>query len=861
MTTIRIFILTAMAVCGVFQPAVDAGEKILRVPTPGDGPRLMSADRLYRSAMEVALSPDGKTLYVSDFTAGAIVVLDAATGEKRRDITVPGQPVGLAVSKDDSTLYVADYGRCKVLAVDTRKGSVAAEVAVGRRPFGIALAPKANRLYACNLYTNDVSVIDAGAMRELARIKVVREPRFVAVTPDESKAVVSNSLPVGPTTAKDVAMDVSVLDLRSNTVAATLRMVVGASNGRGVAVSADGQWGYVAGMRALFNAPVTQIERGWELTSVVHVIDLKKDSHYATVVLDSTLQGAPNPYGLAASPDGRRLYVGLAGTSQVVAVDVEGLLSKSPARIRPAEFERDEIPATQRATKDLGAPEFLQRHLGQLTRYGLANRLEVRGNGPRGMCVSADGKRLYVASYYSGSVACLDTITGATLFSKTLGPQPEADAVRRGEMYYNDAQHGFEEWASCASCHPEGRADGLNWDLINDGIGNPKETKSHLYAEWTPPVMARGVRATAEMAVRTGFKWIQFAQVPDERVADIREYMKSLRPEPSPYLTEDGKLSEAARRGKAIFRDEAVCGACHSGPYFTNRKSYDVGTLDPQFNNPDGFFDTPTLVEIWRTGPYLHDGRALTIEDVFTRFNKNDRHGVTSKLTKQQVEDLSAYMLSIGTEEPVLPHPEPEAAPPGRLETAGAAPAANAVSAQRGHDDNRSGAQWAVETADEPFLEASRRKFEEARLRAERLPGQIGPLLRAGRYEEAAQSARNAAKPFAQIDAVELFFERWWLSAELMAAQEKKVAEAIAAGKLASKTRGQDPNDLCELAGKLSDTNNNWDMLALGLLYLYRGGDSQRAMECFRVAERRGWDMSWFTARALDGRQTKETSK
>lgn len=869
----RITVVLALATSILWAaPAVTADERSMWVPTPGDGPRLMSPNEKYRSAMEVALSPDETTLYVSDFTMGSVVVMDAARGTRQKEIRLPGQPVGLAVSNDGRTLYVADYGRCKVLAVDVSTGIVAREVNVGRRPFGIALAPKANRLYACNLYSGDVSVIELGAMKEMketSRIPVVREPRFIAVTPDESKAIVSNSLPTGPTTARDVAIDVSILDLHTGKAAATLRMVVGASNGRGVAVSPDGKWGYVASMRALFNAPVTQIERGWELTGVLNIVDMIHHRHHATVILDSTLEGAPNPYGVTTSPDGKYVYISLASTGQVVEVDMEGLLSATPKRLQKPAHERDEKPARARAKSELGDPEFLQRNLGQLARYGLARRLEVDGNGPRGIRVSSDGKRLYVANYYSGSVACLDTATGKTLFSRALGPQPEAGAVRRGEMFFNDALNGFEKWTSCASCHPEGRADGLNWDLTNDGIGNPKETKSHLYAEWTPPVMARGVRSNAEVAIRAGFKWIQFCQVPDDRIADIRDYLKSLRPEPSPYLTQDGKLTASARRGKKIFEEEAVCGACHRAKYFTDLKAYDVGTRDTQFNNPDGVFDTPSLVEIWRTGPYLHDGRAVTIEEVFTTFNQNDRHGVTSHLTEQQIRDLCAYMLSIGTERAAPPHPEPRKRRAVLRGPTGEARGRATVSRAGGYErrEESFARKRALERTESAFLEASREKFEEARQHAAKLPGQIEPLLRAGRYSEAAEAARNAAAPFAGIDAVELFFERWWISAELMAALEKKTVDAIACGKLSGALGGEEaktavraglpqgrrpPKNLCELAAKVSDAESNWDMVALGLLYLYRAQNGERAADCFHAAESRGWDCSWFMGRTRE---------
>src|SRR5204862_1447522 len=92
----------------------------------------------------------------------------------------------------------------------------------------------------------------------------------------------------------------------------------------------------------------------------------------------------------------------------------------------------------------------------------------------------------------------------------------EETTVRKGEKLFNDGLLSFQGWLSCASCHgPDGRVDGLNWDLLNDGIGNPKNTKSLLLAHRTPPAMSQGVREDAEEAVRAGIRHILFAERPD----------------------------------------------------------------------------------------------------------------------------------------------------------------------------------------------------------------------------------------------------------------------------------------------------------------------------------------------------------
>jgi cytochrome c peroxidase len=154
--------------------------------------------------------------------------------------------------------------------------------------------------------------------------------------------------------------------------------------------------------------------------------------------------------------------------------------------------------------------------------------------------------------------------------------------------------------------------------------------------------MISGARGNAEEAVRAGIKHILFAVRPEEDAVDIDEYVKSLKPMPSPYLLE-GKLSDSAERGKQIFA-KARCISCHSGPLHTDLRQYNVGTgsgLDK-----DRLFDTPTLVEVWRTAPYLYDGRAATVEEVITTYNPEDKHGVTSNLTDSQIKDLAAFVLS-----------------------------------------------------------------------------------------------------------------------------------------------------------------------------------------------------------------------
>jgi len=104
-------------------------------------------------------------------------------------------------------------------------------------------------------------------------------------------------------------------------------------------------------------------------------------------------------------------------------------------------------------------------------------------------------------------------------------------------------------------------------------------------------------------------------------------------------------LTAAAERGKALFETKADCVRCHPAPYFTDQQSHNVGILSP--NEPDGLYDTPALIEAYRTAPYFHDGRARTLREALTIHNEKGLHGETDDLTEQEAADLVAYLLSL----------------------------------------------------------------------------------------------------------------------------------------------------------------------------------------------------------------------
>jgi cytochrome c peroxidase len=110
---------------------------------------------------------------------------------------------------------------------------------------------------------------------------------------------------------------------------------------------------------------------------------------------------------------------------------------------------------------------------------------------------------------------------------------------------------------------------------------------------------------------------------------------------PNPYR---GRDSAAEARGAALFVSTG-CSLCHPAPRFTDQKLHDLG-----FKKADDYrsrFDTPSLRGVYRNGPWLHDGRARTLHELFTEHNPKDVHGRTKGLTPQELNDLIAYVRTL----------------------------------------------------------------------------------------------------------------------------------------------------------------------------------------------------------------------
>ena len=534
-------------------------------------------------------SPDGKTLL--------------------RTIPVDESPTGILLDADKAYVTTnAATGHLQIISLETGKQETA--IATGSGACYPIFGPDKKHIYVCNQFQNTVSEVDPAIHQVIRSVKVLREPKSALFSKDGEYLFVTNFLPAQRADVDYVAACVSVIRMSDFTKLKDIQLANGSNALRGICMTPDGKYIYISHNLGRFTVPTSQLQQGWMNTSAFSIIDVAKQEFIGAVVVDEPERGAAGIWSIVCNDE--TLFITHSGTHEISVIDHKAMLDKFL-----------NYPNKSMLDYDL---RFL---------YGLRKRIPLEGNGPRKM-IMENGK-LYIPTYFADILNIVDAQT-CEIATVNLNPDREESAENKGERYFNDASHCFQNWQSCNGCHPgDARTDGMNWDLMNDGVGNSKNCKSLLFSHPTPPSMISGIRETAEWAVRAGFKFIQFFDITEEDAVCVDAYLKSLRPVPSPYLV-DGELSDLAKEGRKIF-EKLNCTECHSGPYYTDLKMHRIGE-DIEFEKG---WDTPTLREVWRTAPYLFDGRAATMEEVF----EIHKHGIDKKVSKKEIKALTEYVNSL----------------------------------------------------------------------------------------------------------------------------------------------------------------------------------------------------------------------
>ncbi|MBI4584606.1 MAG: beta-propeller fold lactonase family protein [Planctomycetes bacterium] len=598
------------------------------------------ADRLarprYRSPLNLAVSADGRRLFAAASQGDALLVVDLENLRLLSEIPVGSRPNSVALSADGRRAYVSCEGADSVSVVDLESGSAVAALPAGSAPAGLAISRDGSTLFIANWFGNDLSAVDLRRGEEARRLPAGSNPYDLALTPDGQHLLVTNQLSFTSSRPSPPVSEVTVMDVEKREVAGRIQLQ-NAHLLEGVAVAPEGDLALITLVRPKNLLPATQVARGWMMTNGLGVVDLKT-RQAVQLLLDEPNAFYADPCDVAFTPDGRLAFVSHSGADAVTVIEV--------ARLREL---LESMTAEERRTAG--------NHLG-LSRRFVKARIPTGAN-PKGLAVSPDGKRVYVAERLADRIAVIDVERLQISGSIDVTATRRETVLRRGEKLFNSAARTFQGQFSCRSCHPNNHVDRLQYDFEPDGLGrNIVDNRTLLEIDRTGPFKWNGKNTS--MYMQCGMRFAKFlTRVEPFSFDDLNAmvaFLRSLRNPPNSHRAKDGTLTPAQARGKALYERAAMkdgtpippksrCLTCHPPPFFTNRQKADVGSISPA--DSSGEFDTPQLRNIYQSAPYLHDGKAATLEEIWTRFNPDDTHGVTVDFSKSDLNDLIEYLKTL----------------------------------------------------------------------------------------------------------------------------------------------------------------------------------------------------------------------
>lgn len=579
----------------------------------------------------LVISPDGKKVYVALDDRDEVAEADIFSRQVTRHVGIAGRPFGLALDAAGKNLFVTCRDGDRVAVIDTERFQETATAPVGTAPVAVAFCRTrpGDRLIVANSMSDDVSVLSVNPLQELGRLPAGREPFAVTATSDGTRAFVANRLVNLESVKKIPAAELTEIDTEK--VRVLRRVPVDSGHlSEGICAASSRDWVLTPFVKVHNLVPITQVADGWVMCSGLAIYDLKTRGALQ-VPLDEANDYFADPSGITVDPSGKRAFIASGGGDVITVMDLERLSGW---------LEKAEASTKREAINDLSLS----------SEYVIA-RIPTKRN-PRQLAISPDGNTLLVAERLDDSILVVDVKNLRTQGRIVLGDGGLDDPIRRGERMFTTAAYTFQHQFSCRSCHPDGHMDGLPYDFDTTGVGdNLLDNRSLLAVAGTEPFKWNGKNPSLEVQCGPRFAKVLMRTdpIPEKQLHDLTTYIKSLPPPRNPRTIGNGPTS-AQGRGREIFFATKTpggkeipyqkrCSSCHRPPLYTVKLSFDVGT--------GGDFDTPHLLGIATTAPYLHDGRAQSLEEIWTVYSTNDSHGVTSYMNKEQLNDLVEFLKTL----------------------------------------------------------------------------------------------------------------------------------------------------------------------------------------------------------------------
>jgi DNA-binding beta-propeller fold protein YncE/mono/diheme cytochrome c family protein len=562
-----------------------------------------------RGPSALLFTPDGKRLYVAEQDENDIAVLDPNSGKPLYHLPSGGeQPTALALSADGSTMAVANTFSGSVGILDLEKRTLRTQVPLLGEPCGVVITRSGTAFVSVG-QLDQIAVLDLAAGKITERLPVGHQPRSLLLTPDGSTLLCANR----------IGGSLSLIDVETHKEKARIPLPV--TNLRGLALSPDGTRVYLTGQQPHNDIPTDKPEAIW--SNVLCMVHLANGSGTLERILplDMTGRGSADPCGVVVDANEENVYVTLSGTHEAMRVPV--YFPNSPGH----KADQKQFPP---------------------------QRVHVGAN-PRAIALRPGGAELWIGNHLGNSLSVISNAVGTTAPTALQGslrqvelgaPTPSPNRRLKGRYLFTSAHIVRGRHFSCDSCHPDGNTDGLSWKLAHvkepPEVRNTRDLRGSLLLTapygWTSREEDFEVFVEDEVA---GLLKTHLLQHPE--VHALWDLVNETPLPPNPYRNPDGSMTPAAQRGQRLFTGQAGCVSCHASDMRGGTKRHEwIGTTPPGLK-----LDVPHLVGAYESAPYLHDGRAATLEEVFTRYNPNHMHGNAHTLTPEQFRDLMEYVREL----------------------------------------------------------------------------------------------------------------------------------------------------------------------------------------------------------------------
>jgi len=620
---------------------------------------------------------------------------------------LPKASSGMLEHSTESQVWNVNPDNDTVAVIDTQSLSLLAEIDVGSEPVSVAEAPDGN-VWVVNRQSASISVVNPSSLAVIATYPLQRASQPYGIVMDSNSALVALQAigkvqRVGLNGVAGISADVGAnpRHLALNGAADTLyvsRYITDPLPGEDTAfVTVDNGTQKFGGEVLVFDAA--------SLTQQTNIVL----AHINRIASEHEGPGVPNYLGpVVISPTGDSAWLPskqdniLAGElrnganltfDQTVRAVTSKIDLENNSELTFSRIDHDNASVAGHSVFDpLGITLFTSLEGNrQVSVIDVQTGIEIgrfdTGRAPQSMAVSKDGTKLYVHNFMDRSVGIYDIeditqrglVNSAELATVNTVSNEELDAtVLRGKQLFYDSRDdrlAALDYMSCASCHVDGEHDGRIWDFtgVGEGLRNTITLKgrggdAHGLIHWTGNfdeiqdfegqirdfAGGTGLMDDADFAATEPTLGAPKAGLSTDLDA-LAAYMESLLTvDESPWRNADGTMTADALNGESLFTANG-CATCHEGTLFTDSNSallHDIGSSMPEsgqrLGGPLTGFDTPTLLGVWRTAPYLHDGSAPTLEDAIAAHT-------SITVTAAEQADLASYLLQLDTGAPVLP--------------------------------------------------------------------------------------------------------------------------------------------------------------------------------------------------------------